>query len=180
MRSDLLTPILENELIHVDFLGNALISALFKRGSKDGVPSLEELMEIIDEVENNVLKVEAFSTVEDFLEFIYTGNIKNITNATELHELACKYDISALKSLIRLKLSVSNEFENHFKSLEFLHNCASAFDELWTSKGYTDFIIFAGADNPFEFPVRKSVLASYSSVFTAALDHDMKEKHLGE
>jgi BTB/POZ domain len=55
-----------------------------------------------------------------------------------------------------------------------LLQCTAAYEELWTSKRYTDFTTIAGADNPKKFAVHKSVLGPSSSVFATVFEHDMK------
>jgi BTB/POZ domain/Leucine rich repeat len=81
------------------------------------------------EKQSGVMKIEDSSSaaVENFLEFIYTGKIKEETNAMELYELACKYDISALKSLAELIICRNTNASNAQEvfALGLLHNSES-------------------------------------------------------
>lgn len=91
-----------------------------------------------DEDESNVLRLDEFSAnvVEQFLSFLYTGDIPDGSNALELFAISCKFEVDELKDIseemILDNLGEANAYEvftiGHLFSSDNLKS--AAFDEI--------------------------------------------------
>lgn len=59
--------------------------------------------------------------IEQFLKFLYTGSIQNVTNAMEIFELAAKYDVKKLKSASEEHVLQTVDTTNAFDVLALAH-----------------------------------------------------------
>jgi hypothetical protein len=149
----------------------------------------------MQEQRTNNMKIEDFTyiAVEQFLDFLYTGNVQDETNAMELFALAAKYDVPKLKSssenVVLKNLNKANAFEI-FK-LAHLYS-APIMKKKAFSKVKTTFTGRELSDNMIDEPerldqiisahrTRKRNMKEAQEEFEAAMDvRDKKLKDLSE
>lgn len=150
LSSELLKPLVKNNVTCVNFSKNKKIDAFYEPASKESVQSLEHLMSIIDE------KCKKPKTSQQGNEII-SGGLFN--------------KVKGLWGTRRMSVRPSINSERYELVPKFAENVSNGFKDLLKTGQYSDFVIIAGSK---KFYVHKMVLGIQSSVFANLFTRDEK------